>query len=645
MAYPFQLENRLRGVRRVISIAFLCCSAFSSLPAWSPPVSLSLSGQNSSNPQIAVNASGDAVAVWQTTWSISGQGEQESTIQASVKPSGGVWSAPETISLDVSHPYNYNPQVVIDSNGTITAVWEGYWSDNQTFCIQAATRSSGGSWQPPIQIAPADYTVGSSPQIGIDAAGDVVVVWATDVVVGACVCSGGSWGGVATLFQGNATSASVAMNADGDIVAVWQAQENYTVIQAASKPHGEGWQAAVTISSTNEDSVFPDVAIDADGNATAVWYLSSNSLVVSSSKARGGSWGPIVNWADYPCVSPPKIAVDLNGKATAVWPYYSEPEYCFYVLSFSKPFGGDWQDSPDTLSGGYPLWASQIAIGPSGNAVAAWVYGSSTYWNAPISFIQSSQRNYGGDWQAEADTISWPSGGLDSEQDMDSGSVGISIGIDSDGVATVVWPWFDGNSLIIQAASSEAPSTIITGITPHSGPEAGGTSVTISGSGFTGATEVFFGETPAASFSVESDETIVAVAPPGTGTVDVRVATPSGTSPITTADQYTYQKTAPQPPGWFTGSVKLRGEKVFLKTRWEASETSSVVQYEIFARELLVAVVSARDERKAMIRLWPHHIPHHISKDYRLYLHNKYKIRAVDATGAVSSYTQLDVEH
>jgi len=87
-------------------------------------------------------------------------------------------------------------------------------------------------------------------------------------------------------------------------------------------------------------------------------------------------------------------------------------------------------------------------------------------------------------------------------------------------------------------------SVRVTGVEPEEGPLAGGATVTITGKNFTGALSVKFGPSAAAEFAVESDTTITAVTPPGTGTVDVRVSTPDGTSGILDADRYTY---APPP--------------------------------------------------------------------------------------------------
>ena len=65
---------------------------------------------------------------------------------------------------------------------------------------------------------------------------------------------------------------------------------------------------------------------------------------------------------------------------------------------------------------------------------------------------------------------------------------------------------------------------------PDLGPEAGGTTVVLTGTDLTGATAVDFGVTPAASFTVDSNTQITAISPAGTGLAEVTVTTPGGTS-------------------------------------------------------------------------------------------------------------------
>lgn len=83
------------------------------------------------------------------------------------------------------------------------------------------------------------------------------------------------------------------------------------------------------------------------------------------------------------------------------------------------------------------------------------------------------------------------------------------------------------NAFTYVPAANPGDGSVIS-INPTAGPEAGGTSVTIAGSGFTGATGVSFGDTPAAEFAVISDNEIVATSPAGTGSVAVTVNTPAG---------------------------------------------------------------------------------------------------------------------
>ncbi len=80
----------------------------------------------------------------------------------------------------------------------------------------------------------------------------------------------------------------------------------------------------------------------------------------------------------------------------------------------------------------------------------------------------------------------------------------------------------------------------VTSISPTSGPAVGGTDVTITGTGLNGATAVMFGATAATAFTVDSATPDHGDVTAGTGTVDVRVTTPGGTSATGAAAQFTY---------------------------------------------------------------------------------------------------------
>ncbi|MGW2372979.1 IPT/TIG domain-containing protein [Kitasatospora sp. NPDC001683] len=88
-------------------------------------------------------------------------------------------------------------------------------------------------------------------------------------------------------------------------------------------------------------------------------------------------------------------------------------------------------------------------------------------------------------------------------------------------------------------AFAYVPVPQLVSVVPPAGPTSGGTTVTLTGSGLSGATAVTFGSAPAA-FTVVSDSSLVATAPAGSGTVQVTVTTPGGTS-----NSLAYTYTAP----------------------------------------------------------------------------------------------------
>ena len=97
------------------------------------------------------------------------------------------------------------------------------------------------------------------------------------------------------------------------------------------------------------------------------------------------------------------------------------------------------------------------------------------------------------------------------------------------------------NSAFLALAPGFVPVPRLNSLSPTFGPATGGTTLTITGTGFTNATEVNFGETASAGFMVNSDTSITAVSPAASGgTVDVTVTSAGGASAPTPDDQFTF---------------------------------------------------------------------------------------------------------
>ena len=105
-----------------------------------------------------------------------------------------------------------------------------------------------------------------------------------------------------------------------------------------------------------------------------------------------------------------------------------------------------------------------------------------------------------------------------------------------------------GGTSAVVAADRFNYTPSVTGLSPASGPA--GTTVTVGGSGFTGATAVAFGPTAATGLTVHSDTQLTAQAPAGSGTVHVTVTSGGVTSATSSADQFGY--TAAGAPPSFT---------------------------------------------------------------------------------------------
>jgi alpha-tubulin suppressor-like RCC1 family protein len=101
----------------------------------------------------------------------------------------------------------------------------------------------------------------------------------------------------------------------------------------------------------------------------------------------------------------------------------------------------------------------------------------------------------------------------------------------------------DGTSYGADYAFSTSPPSV-TGVSPGTGAGNGGETVRITGENLLGATSVSFGSRAAPAFTVESNDSISAQAPAGTGAVQVTVTTPAGSSGAGEASRFIYD-----PPG------------------------------------------------------------------------------------------------
>jgi hypothetical protein len=377
-------RSALRGYGASAWFLALCLTALvvtsasaSAAPAWLSPMNLSEAGQNASKPQVAFDSQGDAVAVWQRH-----NGSQE-IVQASVRPvSSGTWQTP--VNLSEAGQNASNSQVAFDSQGDAVAVWQRHNGSQEI--VQASVRPAySGIWQTPVSLSEAGQNA-SAPQVAFDSRGDAVAVWerenGSNQIVQASVrpASSGTWQAPVNLSETgwNSFEPQLAVDPEGDAVVVWRRTNGISgeFIQASVMPVSSGiWQAPVALSETGENAESPQVVFDSQGDATAVWqrYNGSNYIVQTSARpASSGTWQTPVSLSEAgQNASNPQVAFDSQCDAVAVWQRHNGSQEIVQA-SVRPASSGTWQTPVSLSEAGQNASAPQVALDPSGDALAVW---------------------------------------------------------------------------------------------------------------------------------------------------------------------------------------------------------------------------------------------------------------------------------
>lgn len=236
------------------------------------------------------------------------------------------------------------------------------------------------------------------------------------------------------------------------------------------------------------------------------------------------------------------------------------------TVDFEVTTGGVTSDYPETISGGSASFPTADLPGGSYDVVAS--YGGDSNWVAvtsthliqtikPAPVVTGVSPSSGPIAGGTSVTLTGTGfSGATAVAFGTGGASGTALTVVDDSHITVVSPAHSAgqvNVFVTTPVGTSAavaadrftylpPPPVVSSVSPSSGPAAGGTSVTITGSGFTGATGVSFGTGhAAASYTVVSSTTITAVSPAGSvGAVNVFVTTAGGTSSAVTADRFTY---------------------------------------------------------------------------------------------------------
>ena len=452
---------------------------------------------------------------------------------------GATWGTPVVADATVNNVGQYTTLLVVNGNPAISY----YDVTNGNLKYVRATNASGTAWGTPVVL---------------DSTGDV-----------------GSYASM-VIANGNPAISYYDLT-NGDLKFV-----------RASDTSGTTWGTPVAIDTGGNVGQFTSMAIITGYPAISYYDVTNGNLkYVQAADADGTTWGTPATWDNHgvnlvggntslialPSGAPAVAYQDITA-ALLNWTVGFLPPT---VTAISPTSGSTGGGTPVTLTGTNFIGTTNVTIGgvaatsivevsetsitaitPAGSAGTASVVVTArgglntantlyTYVVTPVVTGVSPATGT----TAGGTSVTITGTGFTSATGVTiGGAAGTSFVVVNDTTITATTPagTVGTASVIVTAPSgSNSPNTFYTylsppsvsGISPTSGTIAGGTSITITGSGFTGTTGVTIGGTAATSVVVVDDNTITAVTPAGTlGAADVVVTNPLGSG--TGVGIYTY---------------------------------------------------------------------------------------------------------
>jgi hypothetical protein len=449
----------------VAILALVLPAAASAGPTWLAPKTLSPPIINFS-PRVAVDTAGNALAVW------IGQETGGDAVEASYRPVGGSWSTPIPISSPGPSQYKcegcLEPQVAFDASGKCYVVWSYYNTTTGPTPfrqIVMRTRSAAGVWGRFGLVLSTTKLYNEHPRIAVSPSGDVGVVWevyngSRNVVQGYFRPAAGTFVPVQTISDASqwAYHAEIGMSAGGNaLVTFTQSPDGSipgSVMQLVTRPPAGTWSSPQPISAAGVYE--SDLAVNAAGDVVEAWSrvdTANVTRVEAAVRPAGSSWGSALpvstGRAGGSFVQTPQVAVGPNGLAVVAWMAYNGANTVIDAVARGPGAASAWGPGLPISAAGLNANNPDVAVGGAGTAVAVWTRGTS---------VQSSIRSAGGGWSSAV-----PISGSDSAYYPE-------VGADALGNAVGIWNGSDGANIHVRAAGLDASGPAFNGVAiPSSG--------------------------------------------------------------------------------------------------------------------------------------------------------------------------------
>ncbi len=204
---------------------------------------------HSYNPQVAINASGQAMAVWVQMDSAQGT---YGIWSSRLEPSAG-WGAAVQVERDNTAP-TYAPGIAINDRGHAVAAWQQ--SDGRRVHVRASRFTPGFGWGRASRLKRGEGDLGA-PQVAIDAGGNATVVWPRfhlnrSELWASVHVVGGTWDRALRIeaVPGYVYTPRVmaAPDVPGQFAVLWDQEEGFVTgpaaVWASQYQSGRGWRAS-----------------------------------------------------------------------------------------------------------------------------------------------------------------------------------------------------------------------------------------------------------------------------------------------------------------------------------------------------------------------------------------------------------------
>jgi hypothetical protein len=439
-----------RGARTVAGISVLAVlfavggaatTALAVSTTWSAPASLSAAGGSAGSPQVVVDGSGRATAVWTRF-----DGSNE-IVQASTSLNGAAWSAP--VDLSTTAQSSGSPQVTVDGSGLATAVW--IHVDGTNGIVQASTSLNGAAWSTPVDLSTAGQDT-YFPQVTVDGSGRATAVWervdgSNTIVQASTSLNGAAWSAPAnvSVTGQNAFEPQVTVDGSGRATAVWiHVDGSNGIVQASTSLNGAAWSTPVDVSAAGQNADSPQVTVDGLGRATALWdhFDGTNGIVQASTSLNGAAWStPVTLSGAGQNAQDLQVTADGSGLATAVWHRFDGSNYA--VQASTSLNGAAWSTPVDLSAAGQNAFGPQVTVDGLGRATAVW-----WRFDGSNTIVQASTSLNGAAWSTPVDLSA-------AGQNVSE----VAVATNGSGFATAVWDRFDGSNEFVQASFFDSGPT------------------------------------------------------------------------------------------------------------------------------------------------------------------------------------------